>query len=307
MRVLVTGATGFVGARLVQQVLNEGHEVWAAVRPGGLLRSREPSTPQLCVAAADLRDRSAVHDLVARAQPECCVHLAWYVVPGEFWDSPANLGCVSMTLGLAEELAAAGCRRLVAAGSCAEYDWSDALLSEDATPLLPQTFYGVCKNSTRQILDAYCHRVGIRLAWTRYFFLYGPGEKPRRLVPAVIRALLRGEPARLNSGQQVRDFLHVDDVAAATWAVAKSDLTGAVNVASGVPVRITDLVETIANQMGGRPQLDWGAVPDGPRDVPRIVADVRRLRQATGWSPSLSLEAGIRNTIEWWKAHLNPI
>lgn len=303
MRVLVTGAAGFIGSHLTQTILREGHEVWAAVLPGESTRRLAQIHDQVRIELIDLQKSSEVKELASRANPDCCVHLAWYVVPGKYWNSPENLRCVSMSLGLAEALAAAGCRRMVGVGTCAEYDWDHELLSEDATPLRPRTLYGACKNATRQILEVFCGQAGMSFAWGRYFFLYGPGEKAQRLVPAVVRSMLRGEPARLNSGTQVRDFLHVQDVAAATWEVAKSALTGPVNIASGEPVRTGAIVETIARIIGGHPRVDWGAIPDGPRDVPVLAADVRKLRQATNWKPAYSLDEGLRDTVEWWKDH----
>lgn len=103
-------------------------------------------------------------ELVTRVRPECCVHLAWYVVPGKFWNSPGNLRCVSMSLGLAEALAAVGCRRFVGVGSCAECDWDYELLSEDSPPLRARILYGAYKNATRQVLELFCGQVGMSLA-----------------------------------------------------------------------------------------------------------------------------------------------
>ncbi len=301
MRVLVTGAAGFIGSHLARAVLREGHEVWGSVLPGEATERLFDIQDRVAIEPVDLGNPDKVRDLIARAKPECCVHLAWYVVPGKYWSSSENLRCVSMSLGLAEALVAAGCRRLVGIGTCAEYDWKHEMLIEDETPLRPQTLYGACKNATRQILQAYSAQAGMSFAWARYFYLYGPGEKAQRLVPAVVGSMLRGEPARLNSGTQVRDFLHVEDVASATWAVAKSALTGAVNVASGEPVRVATIVETIARIIGGNPRVDWGAIPDGPQDVPVLAADVRKLRQGTGWTPAIGLEEGLQQTVAWWR------
>jgi nucleoside-diphosphate-sugar epimerase len=301
MRVLVTGAAGFIGSHVTRQVVEEGHEVWGAILPGESTERIADLRSRVSLHPLDLGNRGQVEHLIAVSRPECAIHLAWYVVPGKYWNSPANLSCVSMSLGLAEVLATSGCARLVGVGTCAEYDWDYAILSEDVTPLRPRTLYGACKNATREVLEVYCRQVGMSFAWTRFFYLYGPGEKKERLVPSVVRSMLRGEPARLNSGTQLRDFLHVQDVASAAWQVAKSPLLGPVNIGSGESVQVRTLVEMIARLVGGNPIIEWGAIPDGPQDAPALTADVRKLKQATGWAPSFTLEEGLCQTIAWWK------
>jgi nucleoside-diphosphate-sugar epimerase len=301
MRVLVTGAAGFIGSHVTRQIVHEGHEVWGAILPGESTERLVDIQNQVSLRPVDLGNRDQVETLVAATKPECVIHLAWYVVPGKYWNSSQNLQCLSMSLGLAEALAGAGCKRLLGIGTCAEYDWDYDFLSEEVTPLRPRTLYGACKNATRQALEVYCSQVGMSFAWARFFYLYGPDEKRQRLVPAVIRSMLGGEPARLNSGSQIRDFLHVQDVAAAAWEVTKSSLVGPVNIASGESVRVRTIVETIARLIGGSPKIEWGAIPDGPQDVPALAADVRKLKQATGWTPSFSLEDGLRQTIHWWR------
>lgn len=300
MRVLVTGAAGFIGAQVTRRVVEEGHTVWAVV-------SREQSSerladilPQVSLAAVDLRDRKAVDELVRRAHPDCAIHLAWYAVPGQYWTSPANLDCVTMTLHLAQRLAEAGCLRLVAAGSCAEYDWDYGLLSEDRTPLKPRTLYGASKNATREILESLFQDHSLRFAWTRFFHLYGPGEAKERLVPSVILALLGGRLAECTDGEQIRDYLHVEDVASAVWAVAQSNLTGAVNVGSGQPVSVGRIVRTIAELLEKQQSVVLGALPTNPGEPPLLVADVRKLKLHTDWEPAWQLKDGLRQTVSWW-------
>jgi nucleoside-diphosphate-sugar epimerase len=307
MRVLVTGAAGFIGSHLTRRIVQEGHTVWAAILPGESTERLADVLDRLSVVAVDLREAHAVQELVSAARPECAIHLAWYAVPGKYWTAPENLDCVAMSLYLAQALVATGCSRLVAAGSCAEYDWSHGFLSEDVTPLKPRTLYGACKNATRQVLQAYCERVSMEFAWTRFFYLYGPGEAKERLVPSVILSLLRGETAKCTEGEQVRDFLHVEDVASAVWAVAQSNLTGPVNIGSGEPVKIRTVVETLERMVLGSKKVVFGALPTDPAEPPLLVADVRKLKLHTNWMPSRILEEGLRQSIAWWRenSHLS--
>jgi nucleoside-diphosphate-sugar epimerase len=249
----------------------------------------------------DLRESAAVRELVHRVRPDCAIHLAWYAVPGKFWTSERNLDCTAMSLDLAKHLAEVGCSRLVAAGSCAEYDWDYGFLSEDVTPIRPRTLYGVCKNATRQVLQAYSDRVPLSFAWTRFFYLYGPGEAEARLVPSVISALLSGHQPKCTEGSQIRDFLHVEDVASAIWAVAQSDITGPVNIASGEPVSIRSVAENLERLVTGARKVLFGALPSDPAEPPVLLADVRKLKRHTAWVPSHKLEDGLRQSINWWQ------
>ena len=304
MRVLVTGAAGFIGSHIVRTILKEDNSVTVAVRRRASVEQFKNRVSLLTVVECDLREGSQVRRLVADSQPELAIHLAWYTEPGKYWRGPENLDCVGMTLDLARALTEGGCRRLVAAGTCAEYDWSHGLLSEESTPLRPRSLYGVAKNATRELLEAFCREGSMEFAWARFFYLYGPGEPRMRLVPSITLPLLQNRPAPTTSGAVIRDFLHVDDAASALWAVAQSKLMGPVNIASGHGVKVRTIVETISSILGREERIQWGTIPDAPSDPPVVVAEVRRLRDETSWAPIWQLEKGLANTISWWKQEI---
>ncbi|MCU1677659.1 MAG: NAD(P)-dependent oxidoreductase, partial [Frankiales bacterium] len=119
------------------------------------------------------------------------------------------------------------------------------------------------------------------------------------LVPSVARALLAGEIAKTTAGTQVRDFMHVDDIAGAFCALATSAVTGPVNVASGVPVTIREVVDAVAAAVGSGPDsVDAGAIPQRSGEPERIVADARRLREEIGFTPRYDLATGARQTVD---------
>ena len=294
-RVLVTGASGFVGLPCLAHLAAAGHEVHAVTRG-----EAHPDSPAgVRWHRGDLLEDVGV---VERVAPEILVHLAWYAKHGTFWEAPENVEWVEASLRVLRGFVGAGGRRAVLVGTCAEYDWhGDGYLQDGETPLRPATLYGVSKDALRRVASAYAAREGTEIAWARLFFMYGPGEEAERLVPAVIRPLLAGKPAQTTSGSQVRDFMHVDDVGAALAALAEGNVTGAVNIATGEGVTIAEVVDMIGELAGAEQLIERGALPTRASDPPRIVGDASRLARELGFSPRIELRDGLAATIEWWR------
>ncbi|HEX2105058.1 MAG TPA: NAD(P)-dependent oxidoreductase [Solirubrobacteraceae bacterium] len=291
--VLVTGATGFVGRHAVAALRSRGHEV-VAVRS----RSGAPVDGAARTLVADLLDGDGHDALVADAGASHLLHLAWYAEHGRFWTALENLDWIGATLRLLRAFREGGGRRAVVAGTCAEYAWDgEGPLEEEGTPLRPSTLYGAAKRATHVAAEAYARQEGLGLAWGRIFFLFGPGEAPGRLIPSVAGALLRGEEAAVTAGEQVRDFLAIEELGGAFAAMLESDVEGAVNVASGRAVPVREVVGMVGRALGAEDRIRYGALPARPGDPPSIVADVRRLRDEVGWAPRESLEAGIERVV----------
>jgi nucleoside-diphosphate-sugar epimerase len=297
-RVLITGAGGFLGRHCLVRLAGTRCEVHGVVRPG-----REFAFPGARIHRADLLDPAQVAALLAAVRPSHLLHLAWVTTPGTYWTSPENAAWVAAGLHLILRFVACGGRRVVSAGSCAEYDWSEGPCSEATTPLRPASPYGVCKNSLRQALDAVAAETGVSAAWARIFFLYGPHEHPRRLVPSVARALLRGEPAPCFAGAQRCDFLHVLDAAAALLALLESGVCGPVNVGSGEAVPVREVIRHLAAH-AGRPELATVGAASEAAEARQVVADVRRLREELGWTPQIALRRGLADTLAWWRSRV---
>ena len=253
---------------------------------------------------ADLLEPAAARALVEAVAPTHLLHLAWYAEPGKYWRSTENLRWVEASLALLRAFARSGTapRRVVIAGTSAEYAWSQRThCVEGETPLEPATLYGASKRALHLVAERFAAEAGLSLAWGRIFFLYGPGESPSRLAGSVARALVRGEPAETSHAKQVRDFLHTADLGDAFAALLASDVEGAVNMASGDPVRVRDLVEALARAAGRPDLLRLGARPASPDEPAELTADARRLRDEVGWSPARSLADRAAETVGWWR------
>ncbi|ANT61234.1 hypothetical protein AYJ57_13155 [Salipiger sp. CCB-MM3] len=279
-RVLVTGATGLIGRAAVAALAAQGHQLWAMSRRGSALPG---ATPVAC----DLTDPTARKHAVAHAEADTLLHLAWLTGPAR-WHGAENLDWVRHSLGLVQDFAAIGGRRVVAAGSCAEYDWSAGTFSE-ATPLRPATAYGAAKAATGLALCGAAPALGLSLAWARMFFVFGPGEPRGRLFGDLIQGLAAGETVACTDGRQRRDFLHVDDLGRALSLLCDAeDLTGAVNVGHGDPVEVRQLIGELARQLHAENRVLLGARPRAAGDPDLLAADVTRLRAALGFRPRLS-------------------
>lgn len=285
-RLLVTGARGFVGRALMDRLRACGWDPIgvSSVVAGGFL-------------CANLLDHAAMRALVMYVKPTHLVHAAWRPVHGNVLHSFENFAWLAASLCLIEAFRHYGGIRAAVIGSSAEYDWSHGVCRNRITPTRPATLYGTCKNALRTTLESCAPMMGLSLIWPRVFFVYGPGEHGTRLVPSVIRSLAQGEPALCTHGRQVRDYLHVDDVAAGVVAALESKHVGTVDIASGHGTAVRDVVLEIARTLGREDLVRLGARPSGPHEAPTVVGDAREAATLLGWVPTIPLPEGIAATI----------
>ncbi len=303
MRVLVTGATGFIGSHIVRRLIAQGCEVYAIIRPNSNVWRINDIIGSINVIPCDLFSIREWDRYIKEIRPDLCIHLAWYVEPGEYLNSLENTRFAYATIELATRLAGIGCRRFISAGTCFEYDTDLGYLSE-TTSTAPRSLYAATKLGLYLTLDQIGRLMGMSVAWLRFFYLYGPYEDKRRLVPAIICSLIDNREAKATKGEQIRDFLHVEDVADAVWAVAQSGLSGPINIGSGKPVAVRDIVMKIGTILGRPELITLGALPHNPSDPMFICANNRLLTNSTAWFPRYDLEGGLHHTVEWWKRHL---
>ncbi|KUH80946.1 MULTISPECIES: NAD(P)-dependent oxidoreductase [unclassified Mycobacterium] len=271
MTVTLTGATGFVGRRILRNLLERGCSVRVLVRDPSRLpdvpargRLEVVKTPDLF---AEVTGR--LEELLEGS--ETLVHAAWHGEPGHY-TSRLNLACLTGTLDLASAFATVGGKRFVGVGTFAEYDPSADLMATD-TPLVPNTLYGACKASAFHVLRCFFDTTSVSFAWCRIFNVHGEGldEDERGLVSYIRRQLGAGEEVLLTRGDQERDYLDVKAAAGMIADVALGCQQGAVNICSGEAVTVRQLAERIADEYGRRDLLRFGARPENIFDPPRAI------------------------------------
>lgn len=304
MKVLITGATGFIGAGLCRRLVERGDDVHAVAREGSDNWRISDLLPHLHLHAADLRDAGRVSQVVLAARPETIVHCATYGGFASQTDTAAildtNIAGVANLLRAAER-SGYGC--FINTGSSSEYGHSEQPMRE-RDRLQPVGDYGVAKAAATLYCQSEAMQKRLPITTLRLFSPYGPWDDPTRLIPYVIASLLRGESPRLSTPGSVRDYVYSSDILDLYQQVIDKPQCGQVyNAGSGRQHAIGDVVKTIATVVGSDVEIQWNSVPQQRPEPRRWEADITAARSVFGWEPSTSLEMGVERTVAWAREH----
>lgn len=290
MKVLLTGASGYLGRHVLRALQRRGIDTVATGR------RRSPALQGCTFIEADLLQVNSAQTLVEQSGATHLLHLGWYVEHGKYWLSPLNFEWVQASMRLVDAFCRQGGKRIVGAGTCAEYDWSYGYMHEGLTPYAPATVYGVAKNASRQLLQEQCKSFGASFAWGHIFFPFGLDEGPQRLVPSLMRVFQGESPPFGVNANAYRGMLPVNDAAEAFVELLLSDQTGMVNICSGEPVAISDVVRSVARLFDADPDKVLRLASTRPGDPPLLVGNCQRLR-STGWVPQSSISQCLQDTL----------
>jgi nucleoside-diphosphate-sugar epimerase len=299
--VLATGATGYVGRHAVATLAEHGFEVH------GTTRKSHDTIAGVHLHTVDLLNEDSVLAVISRLHPTHMLLSAWTTEHGIYWNDPDNERWADHSEAMVRAFFDAGGRRVVLAGSCAEYDWSDPNLQqrpirEDLAQGMPRTPYGRAKRRAAERISGLATAAGRECAVGRIFFPIGAGEKPDRFLPSIVRALLEERPAKLGPCDQVRDITDVRDTGSALAAIVESSAIGPINIDSGQGVRLDDLASRVADALGRPDLLEVGASPPRQGEPPALVADNTRLRDEVAFRLRYTLEDAIAASIQYWRS-----
>jgi nucleoside-diphosphate-sugar epimerase len=309
-RVLVTGASGFIGSHLTRRLLDAGAEVHAltsvvsSVYPTRLVDVRD----RINLHEASLTDRGALEAVAALVKPAYVFHLGAYTHVGKSWQRVDECVQVNVqgTVNLLMALAPHGYTRFINTGTSEIYGDIEVPFREDKQPH-PISPYSVSKYAAEE----YCRLFGEAHQWpivrVRPFNAYGPAQSPDRVIPEIITRAMRGETLRMTQGRQTREFNYVTDLADGFIKVASTpDIDGElVNLGCGVDVSMRDLATKILELMGNPIRAEFGAIPDRPTEIWQMHCDPTKARELVGYEAKVSLDDGLAATIEWYREELS--
>jgi nucleoside-diphosphate-sugar epimerase len=304
-RILVTGATGFVGSCLARRLVSIGHEVHILTRESSNKWRIHDIAADLKDHHVDLRDIDRLENVISNIRPTVVYHLATY---GGYSFQKETASIIESnlygTVNLLTACEKVGFDYFVNTGSSSEYGIKNSPMREDdlAEPLGD---YGVSKLAATLYCRSKAIQDNLPIITLRLFSPYGPWDDPRRLIPYVISSFLRNESPKLSTPNSVRDYIYIDDVIDFYVRAAKNLPSGNVyNVGSGNQYTIGEVVNDIQKDFKGNIGPVWGSVNAQRAEPKTWRADMSKTLQAVNWEPKVSISDGLRLTTEWMRDHL---
>jgi len=294
MKILLTGATGFIGSACARLALTQGHEV------AGLILPWETPATDLAAHVSFRCLKGTLEDApwkeIGAFGAETCLHTAWITTPGVYLESQENDKHLQWSLDFLRQMIASGTRHITALGTCIEYQAGHPVMTEDTTPVVPTTRYARCKNELRLTLESEAKSGHYSFCWGRVFYPYGPGEHPSRLCSFIIHKLRQNETILLKTPASTKDYIFISDLAAAILKVIEQRFRGCINLGTGVGTTVLEMAQTVA-QLLNKPALVQTANPPLPDPAGDLIADAHKL-QALGWSAQVTLREGLMRLIQ---------
>lgn len=289
MRILLTGATGFVGSAFLQRALARGHSVASLVAPERVAPHVSARQGHHVVLRGTLA--AAPWDQIEAFQAQTCLHSAWITTPRVYLESPENERFLQWSQEFVAQFFARGGAHVIGMGTCVEYRLERRRLSETETPAAPTTRYARCKDQLRRSLEEMARGAAGVASWARLFYPYGPREHPDRLCSHLIRKMQRGERASLATPHSVKDYIYIDDVADALITLAEKRAEGIYNIGTGEETSVMRIANVLAGMLSA-PLPQTAESADSAPVSDYVVADAKRLK-ALGWLPRVTLETGL--------------
>lgn len=300
-KVLVTGATGMIGSSMIEQMVKDGIDVTAVVRPHSKKMSNLINDSRVNVVECDVKDLLSLKNSLEKDY-DTFYHFAW---DGTYGDSrndallqELNIRNTLEAVKLAYEI---GCSVFVGAGSQAEFGFVEGELS-DNIPKNPVTGYGIAKYTAGKLSAVMCEKYGMRQSWGRIVSTYGPRDNYYTMVMSSVIGMMKGERMSFTKGDQVWDYIYGEDCSKAFYLIGKYGKHGkAYTIGSGKSKLLREYIYMIRDAVNPNLEIGLGERQYYPNQVMKLTANIEELTNDTGFVPEVDFEHGIRKTIEWYK------
>ncbi|OGD63359.1 hypothetical protein A2160_02650 [Candidatus Beckwithbacteria bacterium RBG_13_42_9] len=276
MRVFITGGTGFIGSQVIRKLTKEKHELF--------------------VLSENLANANAWKVQVKHFRPEAMIHLAWEGIPD--YSYQMSLKNLRYGIDLFEVAAKMGCKKIISTGSCWEYGTFKGTLNENMA-VRPFNAFTAAKNSLHWLGKELAKENDIKFVWARLFFVYGPGQRKKSLIPYLIDCARKGIEPRIKNYETKNDFVYVEDVAEAITKLLSHAKSGTYNVGSGKATSVHKVCKVVYQLLGREKILRDRLFETKPHQADNFWADISRMKQDVRWLPKTDLKQGIKKMLNY--------
>lgn len=300
--VIVTGATGMVGASMIEQMVEDGIEVTAIVRPNSKKISNLIKHRLINVIECELKDILAIKNMNLNNDYDVFYHFAW---DGTYGDSRNDAilqeSNIKTTLDAIQVAHTLGCNAFIGAGSQAEFGPVEGVISDDL-PKNPETGYGVAKLTACNLGRILCEKLDMRHCWGRIVSTYGPRDNSYTMVMSSIIGMLESKRLSFTKGDQIWDYVYGGDCSRAFYLIGEKGVHGkAYTIGSGETKKLSEFIKIIRDCIDPNLEIGLGELEYYPNQVMNLCADISELTKDTGFNPETSFDEGIKKTIAWYQ------
>ena len=288
IKILVTGASGFVGKHILNELKDTDHHILALTR-------QDINFDGVEVLCGDLNNIEKLKSKIIDFQPDTVIHLAWQGIP-DYSESISRVNLINSIDLLDFILSSTRCKKLLVSGSCWEYGKREGTCKE-SDPVDIDSYFSWAKNSLNQYLSIKCAKKNVTLNWFRIFYIYGPGQREEALIPMLIKTIGAKETPQINTPLDKIDFIYVEDVASAFVKALDTDISsGVYNLGSGNATSVYDICRIVEKQLlGAEPITTKVTIKDEKRETVNFWASLDLIKNELNWSPQIPLDQGILN------------